>query len=55
MSTATKTHRADILPLAQRLLDALRPYCERAELAGSLRRQQPLVGVIEVGSFVGSI
>lgn len=48
MSTTTKTHYNDILPIAQRLLAALAPNCERIELAGSLRRHKPLVGDIEL-------
>ena len=35
MSTATKTAIATITPVAHRLLDALAPYCERIELAGT--------------------
>ena len=48
MSTATKTAIATITPVAHHLLDALAPYCERIELAGSLRRQKPMVGDIEI-------
>jgi DNA polymerase/3'-5' exonuclease PolX len=48
MSTPTKTPLLTILPIAQRLRDALAPHCERIELAGSLRRQKPMVGDIEV-------
>lgn len=48
MSTTTKTHYNDILPIAQRLRAALAPNCERIELAGSLRRRKPLVGDIEL-------
>ena len=48
MSATTKTPLAAVLPIAQRLLAALAPYCERLELAGSLRRNKPLVGDIEL-------
>lgn len=48
MSTAPKQPYTTVLPQAQRLLDALRPYCARIELAGSLRRQKPMVGDIEL-------
>lgn len=48
MSTTTKTPYSVIHPIAQRLRDALAPHCERIELAGSLRRQKPMVGDIEV-------
>ncbi len=48
MSAATKQPRAVVLPLAERIVEALRPYCERIELAGSLRRERPMVGDIEI-------
>lgn len=48
MSAAPKSPRAAILPIAQRLLDALRPFCDRIEIAGSLRREVPQVGDIEL-------
>lgn len=48
MSAAPKLPLAVVLPTAQRLVDALRPYCLRVEIAGSLRRQRPAVGDIEI-------
>jgi DNA polymerase/3'-5' exonuclease PolX len=48
MSAATKQPYADVLPVAQRIVEALRPYTERIEIAGSLRRGRPLVSDIEI-------
>ncbi|MBE2200427.1 MAG: hypothetical protein IAE79_17565 [Anaerolinea sp.] len=39
---------AVMLPLAEKLLDKLRPFCARIEMAGSLRRRQPLIGDFEM-------
>ena len=36
------------LPLAQQLLELLHPECQRIEIAGSVRRQKPDVGDIEL-------
>ena len=48
MSNTTKHPYNDIHPVAARLVSALRPHCHRIELAGSLRRQRPLIGDIEI-------
>ena len=48
MSTATKQPLPVVLPVAERLVAALRPHCLRIEIAGSLRRERPLVGDIEI-------
>jgi len=48
VSTTIKRTRDEVLPVAQRLLEASRPYCERIEMAGSLRREKPMVGDIEI-------
>lgn len=48
MSTTTKQPIAAVLPTAERILKALAPYCERIELADSLRRLKPQVGDIEI-------
>lgn len=48
MSATTKTPYAEIHPIAARLLDALRPYCHRIEIAGSLRRKRDMIGDIEI-------
>lgn len=43
---------AEALRVAQQLVEILSPFCERIEIAGSLRRQKPDVGDIEL-LFVG--
>jgi DNA polymerase/3'-5' exonuclease PolX len=48
MSTQTKRPYSEVMPIALRLVEALRPYCQRIELAGSLRRQREMIGDIEV-------
>lgn len=48
MSTTTKHPYHEIHPKAVRLVDAIRPYCHRVELAGSLRREAPMIGDIEI-------
>lgn len=35
-------------PLAEKIMGALEPDCERIEIAGSIRRQRPTVGDIEI-------
>ncbi len=44
----TKLKLAQALPLAEKIKDALSPACERIEIAGSIRRRQPIVGDIEL-------
>lgn len=49
MSKGTKQPREEVLPVAQHIAAALAPFCERGPvLAGSLRRQRPMVGDIEL-------
>lgn len=48
MSTTTKSPRSVILPVAEHLVAVLGQFCTRIELAGSLRRQTPMVGDIEI-------
>lgn len=48
MSKSPKRPYAEIFPVAKRIVERLRPYCQRIELAGSLRRGRPLVGDIEL-------
>ena len=36
------------LPLAQKYLEQIRPFCKRAEIAGSIRRLKPEVKDIEI-------
>jgi DNA polymerase/3'-5' exonuclease PolX len=38
----------EVLPIAQRIVAGISPYCERVEIAGSLRRKRPLIGDIEI-------
>lgn len=46
--TKIKRPLADLLPVAEKLADELRPFCERIEIAGSLRRRVAEVGDIEL-------
>lgn len=48
MSNGTKLPHRQVYPLAQKLLERLAPACDRIEIAGSLRRQCPAVGDIEL-------
>ncbi len=48
MSAAAKLPRDGVLPRALHIAETLRPFCHRLELAGSLRRETPLVGDIEI-------
>lgn len=48
MSDAVKRPRAELLPIAEELLGVLAASCVRIELAGSLRRETPLVGDVEL-------
>lgn len=48
MSSIVKQPRRIVLPKALHLLEILRPFCIRIELAGSLRRETPIVGDIEI-------
>lgn len=47
-ATTTRLARSEAVTLAWELLGLLSPYCERIEIAGSLRRQRPTVGDIEL-------
>jgi len=47
MSKATRRPYAEALAIAQRWEKILAPYCERIQLAGSLRRQAEDVGDVE--------
>lgn len=38
----------EALPLAQSLAQSMRPFCERVEIAGSIRRKKPSVKDIEI-------
>lgn len=48
MSATPKHPLPIVLPVANRIVDALRPHCARIELAGSIRRERPTVGDIEI-------
>jgi len=48
MSSETKRPYAEVHPIAHGLLTELKPYCERIEIAGSLRRERPLIGDVEI-------
>lgn len=47
MSTGTKTPYRRALVKAESLLTLLTPVCERIEIAGSLRHDQPVEGIVE--------
>lgn len=44
----TKIPAAEAMAVAVSLLGALHPFCERIEIAGSLRRKKPFVGDVEL-------
>lgn len=48
MSSNTKLPYRQVMPLAEKLVERLAPACVRIEIAGSLRRQCPYVGDIEL-------
>jgi DNA polymerase/3'-5' exonuclease PolX len=48
MSTATKTPLAAAQQTAGHILEALNPFCHRIAVAGSIRRQRPQIGDIEI-------
>lgn len=48
MSSITKTPYAESMKTANHILEAIAPYCDRIEIAGSLRRQRPMIGDIEI-------
>jgi DNA polymerase/3'-5' exonuclease PolX len=48
MSKGDKRPFATILPIAQRIVEGLAPHSQRIEIAGSLRRERPLIGDIEI-------
>jgi len=48
MSDGTKHPRERALIAAQTIVDFIRPACLRVEIAGSLRREKPEVGDIEI-------
>lgn len=48
MSKSNKRPYEQVKGMAAQLVTRFAPYCERVELAGSLRRQAPLIGDIEL-------
>jgi DNA polymerase/3'-5' exonuclease PolX len=48
MSKGDKRPHDEVLRVAEHIVTALTPFCERIESAGSLRRQRPWVGDIEL-------
>ena len=48
MSTGTKIPLAKALNYAERFLKFIEPHIVKAEIAGSIRRKQPMVGDIEI-------
>lgn len=48
MSRGSKKPLAEALAVAEEIQAKLAPYCERIEIAGSIRRQRELVGDIEL-------
>jgi DNA polymerase/3'-5' exonuclease PolX len=48
MGTLPKRPLSELRPIADDLMARLRPACERIEIAGSIRRERPQVGDIEL-------
>ena len=48
MSSSPKQPHAKVMVVAKKIVTALAPFCERIEIAGSLRRNRPMVGDIEI-------
>ena len=48
MTTKTRFDLRIAEPVAERLVEQLRPYCERIQIAGSIRRRKWAVGDIEL-------
>lgn len=48
MSKREKRTYDEVLPVAEHITDVLAPYCQRIEIAGSLRRKRPMIGDIEI-------
>src|SRR5574341_303735 len=44
----TKRYHVEAWLIAEKVIERLRPFCERIEIAGSLRRLRPEVGDIEI-------
>ncbi len=48
MSNHPKRPASELRPIAEHIVEELRPYCERIEIAGSLRRRCETVSDIEI-------
>lgn len=48
MSKTTRYPYTEVMPIASHICEALRPYCDRIEIAGSLRRNRPTIGDIDL-------
>lgn len=48
MSKGKKRPYAEVWPVARHIVEKLTPFCERIEIAGSLRRGREMVGDIEL-------
>ena len=48
MSTGSRIPLAEALDIAANTLAILRPHCHKADLAGSIRRQSPTIGDLEI-------
>lgn len=48
MNVLRELDRAEVEPLAFKILATISPYCERAEVAGSIRRRRPAVNDIDI-------
>src|SRR5688572_8746561 len=51
MGTLPRRPIGEIRPIAEDLIARFGPACERTEIAGSLRRERPQVGDIELGAI----
>ena len=47
-ATSSRRPLAEALNIATNIVTELGPYCERIEIAGSIRRQRPTIGDIEI-------
>ena len=48
MSSNFKLPAAEVLPVVEKIREAMRPACEKTAIAGSIRRREELVGDIEI-------
>ena len=48
MSNTTKTPYHQALAVAEQMVEKLSPYCDRIEIAGSIRRERKMIGDIEI-------